>query len=312
VSNQQVSERVLITKDVFDREIMRAYLRSIKFTANAVSFDVSSKIDFYAKCLMYHPHAGQTPYSSIGGLFKYIADELSCYDGSKSPEVYMRVLCQETARRPMDWILTDQKAWASITSRNIQHHVFMCALRLGAYYLIQRILQQDIDLIEIDSELFYDNLLDMALEMEQYDLVREILDKGFNVNANVAGRSTLENAVSKGRAYVELILVRKYGLHTRGYLFERSIIRALDVGNIVLANLILEHSSVPVADMEELLFSGLAPACRSEALDIVQLLYGNLGNGRPDNRRRGWRGEGWWKIRNDLQAYGRDLIIQTA
>jgi hypothetical protein len=58
----------------------------------------------------------------------------------------------------------------------------MAALYLKQNSAIQDIPEKDVKLLEIDSELFLQGPLCVALELEQYDTVRELLGAGVDVN----------------------------------------------------------------------------------------------------------------------------------
>jgi hypothetical protein len=267
-------------------------------------------VQFCVKCLLYHPDAGQDPQFSIPALFNFLVDNLTKHDNAILPERCMLDLCENSL-----WAALHLENQAK--ARDVRHHLFLAAVFMKMPALATKLLE-DLSVPDIESELFTEGPLQVAIESDQYDILRRLLDRGADVNGPSGLKwvgSALEKAACNSLKYVELILSPQYGYKTTGYLFEMAIVRALDAGHEDSARFILTHSPIPVFEMETLLQRGLAAACRGGSLEFVQLLTENIGEDRPiDNEgySKPWRGKHFWRARTDFQRDGLDLVTQTA
>lgn len=281
----------LILSGLYDRETFRAYARTEIFK-DCYDFFIyghsTMQYDFVARYLLERPYMANTPTNgNFAVLVNYVVDELVKYDDDGGSEQlrfqYMKSLCRRFSHCLRSGIVDDvfPKTTSPVSSVENSYHVIIAAIYLEQFSIVRSMLKDEqMNVADIKSEAL-GTPLHAALHMGNRNLVRELLQRGADVNMERPDTpgSPLEAAIeNQDEETVRLMLKPHYRHTTSGTAFENAIVRSLDTGQLGVAHLLFEHFESKLSECRYILSEGLRAACRQGMIDIVQLLLDNGGD----------------------------------
>ena len=241
-----------------------------------------------ARYLVERPHTTNTPTNSnFAALVNYVVDQLvegSNEDISEQLRYqYMKVLCLEVTDTLPGAVLQNifPKTAQPVSKFEDRYHVITAAVLVGESSIVKRVLEDKyLNIAEVRSE-FWGTPLHAAVVIRNRELVRELLDRGVDVNMRAPGTRfvPLEAAYfNRDEETVRLLLEPRYKLTKRGRVFNNAIVSSLSCNQPSIARLLLADLETKLSESRYILSDGLRAACRHGMTDIVQILLDNGGD----------------------------------